>query len=143
MNLRKLALITLVTVTLAGANLLAQSLSEIQGKWTSKKNTERNGDVVQFLTVKDGTFSYKMQSKTGETLLRAKGTVKVEKLGPFNVLKLSDIEGAYGEDTLQATNDDRAIIYMKGWNTLTLALNFDSVREGEKTESDTYTQVKE
>jgi hypothetical protein len=116
--------------------------SELQGKWTLKKNSDRWGDVTQTLEFKDAGFTYRVQSKSGDTILYAKGKVKLEKLGAFKVAKLTDIQGGYSEDNLEPTNDDRDIIYITGWNSLTLAMNFDHDRMDEKAEADTYTKAK-
>jgi len=140
-------LLALVTVSafglLTSPTVLGQTTgtSEIQGKWTLKKNSERWGDITQTVEFKDDTFTYRVQSKQGDTLLFAKGKVKVEKLGSFKVMKLTGIEGGYSESNLEATNDDRDILFVKGWNTLTIALNFDRERDGEQAEANTYTKA--
>jgi len=141
-------LLTLVAVSAFGLllnpSLLGQTAanSEIQGKWTLKKNSDRWGEVTQTVEFKDATFTYRIQSKQGDTMLFAKGKVKLEKLGSFKVMKLTDIVGGYSEDNLESTNDDRDIIYLTGWNTLTVAMNFDRDRMDEKAEVDTYTKAK-
>ncbi len=139
-----LTLLVIGTLGLFGATALrAQAMSDLQGKWTLKKTSDRfGGEVTQTVTFKDDSFTYNVKSKTGETLLHAKGKVKLEKLGPFKVMKLVDIEGGYSESSLEATNDDRMIIYTTGYNTLTVALNFDQSRDGEAAEADTYTKAK-
>ena len=116
--------------------------AELQGKWTLKKNSDRWGEVTQTVEFKDAGFTYRVQSKQGDTLLFAKGKVKLEKVGSFKVMKLTDIVGGYSEDNLEPTNDDRDILYVTGWNSLTLALNFDRERNDEKAEADTYTKAK-
>ncbi len=144
----KKTLITLLTVSALGllgtVGLVGQapSASDVQGKWTLKKNSDRWGEVTQTLEIKDTGFTYRVQSKQGDTLLFAKGKVKLEKLGSFKVMKLTDITGGYSEDNLEPTNDDRDVIYMTGWNTLTVALNLDRERNDEKAEVDTYTKAK-
>ena len=144
MKLMQLPIILGAAIVLSSAHLLGQTLTELQGNWPLKKQSDRlGGEVVQTLQVKDDNFTYKVQSKAGETVLYAKGKVKVEKLGAFKLLKATDIQGGYSETDLQAINDDRAIIYIATTNTLTLAMNFDQEREGEKAEADTYTKAKE
>jgi hypothetical protein len=129
-------------LTLAAGSALGQSFSDIQGKWTLQKKTDRFGDATQTVEFKDNAFTYKVTSKEGDTLLYAKGKAKVEKLGPFNVVKLTDIEGGNSESNLQSVDDDRTIIYSTGWNTLTVAVNFDRSRDGEDTTADTYNKAK-
>ena len=141
-------LLTLAAITAFGLlgtlSVLGQTAasSEIQGKWTLKKNSDRWGEVTQTVEFKDTSFTYRVQSKQGDTILFAKGKVKLEKLGSFKVMKLTDIAGGYSEDSLEPTNDDRDIIYLTGWNSLTVALNFDRERSDEKAEVDTYSKAK-
>ncbi len=140
--LRSILLLTLLGLLLPGT-VLGQSFSDIQGKWTLKKKSSRWGEVTQTVEFKNNQFTYKVASKEGDTLLYARGDAKVEKLGPFKVMKLTNVEGGYSESGLQATDDDRTIIYTTGWNSITVAVNFDRDRDGEDTEADTYTKVKE
>ena len=141
-------LFTLVAVSAFGLllnlSVLGQTAanSEIQGKWTLKKNSDRWGEITQTVEFKDTSFTYRVQSKQGDTILFAKGKVKLEKLGSFKVMKLTDIVGGYSEDNLESTNDDRDLIYITGWNSLTVAMNFDRDRMDEKAEADTYTKAK-
>ena len=141
-------LFTLVAVSAFGLllnlSVLGQTAanSEIQGKWTLKKNSDRWGEITQSVEFKDTSFTYRVQSKQSDTILFAKGKVKLEKLGSFKVMKLTDIVGGYSEDNLESTNDDRDLIYITGWNSLTVAMNFDRDRMDEKAEADTYTKAK-
>lgn len=142
MNPRILS-VALTAAILLGASALAQSVSDLQGKWTlKKKSTQFSGEVTQDLEIKQDTFKYKVTSvSSGSVVLAASGKLKVEKVGPFKVMKLTDIVGGYSETDQQAVNDDRDIVYLKGWDTLTLGLNFDRERDGEDTVADTYTKV--
>lgn len=140
-HLTSLALVALLGL-LGTSTTLGQALTDLQGKWTVKKNSDRYGDVTQTLEVKDSAFTFRIQSKAGDTVLYAKGSVKVEKLGPFKCVKFVDIQGGYSESNLEAINDDRTGIYATGWNTLTLALNFDAYRDGEDPSADTYNKAK-
>ena len=143
--MKKYLFVTLLASVLALAattNALGQSFSDLQGKWTLKNKSARFGEATQTIEFKDQKFTYKVVSKDGGTLLFAKGNVKVDKLGPFSVLKLTDIEGGGSEADAKSVDDDRIIPYVTGEGTLTVALNFDRRREGEETESNTYTKVK-
>jgi hypothetical protein len=137
-----LTLLFSVLALAATNDALGQSFSEIQGKWTLKKKSVRFGEATQTIEFKDQTFTYKVVSKEGNTLLFAKGNAKVEKLGPLSVIKLTDIEGGGSEADAKSVDDDRTIPYMTGEGTMTVAMNFDRRREGEEPESNTYTKVK-
>jgi hypothetical protein len=140
--LRSILLLAVLGLVLPCATL-GQSFTDIQGKWTLKKKSNRWGEATQTVTFKDNKFTYKVTSKDGDTLLYARGKAKVEKLGSFKVIKLTDIEGGNSESNLDAINDDRELIYSTGWNTITVAVNFDRARDNEDTEADTYSKVKE
>jgi hypothetical protein len=140
-NILTLALVAFLGL-LSAPTVLGQALSDLEGKWSLKKNSDRWGDVTQTVEFKSDKFTYRIQSKAGDTLLFAKGSVKVEKLGPFKCIKFTDIQGGYSEDGLEAINDDRVAIYATGWNTLTIALNFDAYRDGEDPVADTFKKEK-
>ncbi|MGC8991650.1 MAG: hypothetical protein ACP5MD_16160, partial [Verrucomicrobiia bacterium] len=113
-----LPLALLVAVAVCGG-AVAQSFSEIEGKWTLKKKDPRYGEVTQTVEFKNNSFTYRIVDKENSTVLYAKGKASVEKLGPFKVIKLTEIEGGASENDLWPTNDDRTIVYSTGWNTLT------------------------
>jgi hypothetical protein len=127
----------------ATTNAFGQSFADLQGKWTMKKASSRFGDATQTVEFKDQKFTYKVVSKEGDTILFAKGKAKVEKLGPFNVVKLTDIQGGGTEADVLPIDDDRTIAYMTGAGTLTVALNFDRKRDNDEPECSTFTKVKE
>jgi hypothetical protein len=142
----KRIVVTLIALTLLGfagsSAARAQSFSEVAGKWSlTKKNSW--GDTLQKLELKDDKFSYKESDQSGATLLVARGDAKVDRLGPFKIMRLTNIEGGYSEGLLEPVNDDRVIIYTKGWNTLTVALNFDAYRDGEEARADIYKKSQE
>ena len=126
----------------AASQALGQSFGDIQGKWTLKKATGRFSDATQTIVFKDSKFTYLVVSKAGDTLQFAKGRALVDKLGPFSIIKLTEIAGGDSADTLNPTGDDRTLIYMKGYDTLIVAANFDASRDGEETGADTWTKVK-
>jgi hypothetical protein len=133
---------TALVTFLGSASACAQSFTEVAGKWSLTKKTSW-GDVTQKLELKDDKFSYRETDEDGAALLVARGNVKVERLGPFKVLRLTGIEGGYSDGALEPTYDDRVILYVKGWNTLTLALNFDAYRDGEEAKADVYKKSSE
>jgi hypothetical protein len=137
----KRTVVTLIAAALVsflgGVSVSAQSFSDIAGEWSLTKKTAW-GDVTQKLELKDDKFSYRETDTEGAALLVARGKVKIERLGPFKVMRLTNIEGGYSAGALEPTYDDRVILYVKGWNTLTLALNFDAYRDGEQAKADVY-----
>ena len=142
----KRILATLIAVTLvsvAGSlTARAQSFSEVAGKWSLTKKASW-GDVTQKLELKDDKFAYRETDQGGATLLVARGEARVERLGPFKIMRLTNIQGGYSDGSLEPVNDDRVIVYTKGWNTLTIALNFDAYRDGEEAKADVYKKSQE
>lgn len=115
----------------------AQSFSEVSGLWTLKKS-HAWGEVTQTVEFKENRFFYKETGASGDIQLVARGDVKVERLGAFKVLHLTNIEGGTSENWLEPVNEDRDIIFTKGWNTLTVALNFDAYHDGQDARVDVY-----
>lgn len=136
-------IVGVVALTSLAITAVAQSFSDVEGKWTARKKDPRYGEVVQTVEFKNNTFTYRVVTKDNETLLYAKGKASVDKLGPFNVIKLTEIEGGNSEYDLWPANDDRTVVYVRGYNTLTAAVNFDRDRPGEEPEAVTYTKVKQ
>ncbi|NLH74596.1 MAG: hypothetical protein GX456_16225 [Verrucomicrobia bacterium] len=138
----RLPLALLVAAVVCG-NVVAQSFSDIEGKWTLKKKDPRYGEVTQTVEFKNNSFTFRVVDKENSTVLYAKGKASVEKLGPFKVIKLTEIEGGQSENDLWPTSDDRTIVYSAGWNALTVAVNFDRERSDEEVESQKYTKVRQ
>lgn len=135
--------LALLVAAIVGGNAVAQSFSEIEGKWRLTRKDPRYGEVTQTVEFKNSSFTYRVVDKENSTVLYARGKACVEKLGPFKVVKLTEIEGGQSENDLWPTDDDRTIVYSVGWNTLTVALNFDRERPEEEVESQKYTKVKQ
>jgi len=110
---------------------LAAEIDAVQGKW--KADQELNGQKVVFhLDVKGDKFRFEAKSSDGASLMIAKGKVKVEQNGPFKTLVLHGIEWGQNESDLQPVDDTRSYAYVSGWQSMTLAGNFDRERDNEK-----------
>lgn len=82
-----------------------------------------------------------MMNSDGEVRLFARGSIKAEKLGPFSVLKISNIEAGRSADDAKSVDDVRTSVYVVGEGTLTLASNLDQQRENQQPTLDTYTRT--
>jgi hypothetical protein len=71
----------------------------------------------------------------------AKGNVRVEKLGPFSVLRITELQAGRSAEEAQAIEDDLSTIYVQREDTLTLASNFDKERERQKPEAVAYVRA--
>ena len=134
---KTLAFITLLFLVAATP---AQSASELNGKWSMKKKTDF-GEVTQQLEFKDESFTFRIINSEGNTAFFARGKVKLEKLGSFKAMKLSDIQWGESESDLQSSEDERNIIYSIRYSNLILAGNFDKERDNEEPSADSYSKV--
>ena len=135
-------LITLAAVTtLLAVTALADDLAKLEGKWSVKKTNGEGQAFTQVLEIKKDTFKFKILRGDNEIAIYAEGKLKLEKSGPFNVVKFTDIKAGASESDIQAIDDDRVSIYVLGDNTWTVAANFDKDRDGQKPSLDSYTKA--
>ena len=111
----------------------------LQGTWTGKRTGDNGTELRQTLEIVGTKMTYTLASMDGDVRLLAKGTVKAEKLGDFLVMKVTGIQAGGSESDLQSVGDDRSTIYQLNDDTLTLASNFEKVRDGQKPSVDVYT----
>lgn len=100
-----------LTLGFAALSLRADDMDQLNGKWSVKKKNEEGQAYTQVLEITKGKFKFQMISD-GETRLYAEGDLKIEKHGPFNALKFTNIKaGRTASDTLNDVDDDRTSIY--------------------------------
>lgn len=127
------------TIPIAAAE--DSSLDSLQGKWIVKKTSSEGQPFTQAIEIAKDKLTFALAGSDGEVRFFAKATVKSEKLGPFKVLALSSIEAGRSSDETKAVEDDRLSLYTFRDGALTLASNFDKVRENQEPTVDTYTRV--
>jgi uncharacterized protein (TIGR03067 family) len=118
----------------------ADDLDKLSGKWSVNKTNDQGQAYAQTIEVKKDKFTFKISGKDGSVYLYAEGHIKVEKLGPFQVIKLTDIKAGQSETDTQSIDDDRTSIYQLDRDTWTLASNFDKERN-QKPVVDVYKKV--
>ena len=134
-------IITLAAITiLFTLSALADDLAKLEGKWSVKKSRDGQS-YTQTIEVKKDTFKFKIMSGADEVVIYAEGKLKLEKAGPFNVVKFVDIKAGASESDVSAIDDDHVSIYVLGDNTWTVAANFDKDRDDQKPSLDQYTQA--
>jgi hypothetical protein len=131
----------LTCLALAATTAGADEWDKLNGKWTAKKSNDDGRSWTQVIEIDKGKFKFRILSSSGDLRLHAEGDVKQEKLGPFNVLKFYNIKGGESADTLEPVDDDRTVIYQLGYDTLTVAADFDKERETPPS-ADKYTKSK-
>ena len=130
--------VTAIT-TLFALTTLADDLAKLEGKWSVNKT--RDGEsYTQTVEVKKDTFKYKISRGT-DVAIYAEGKLKLEKSGPFNVVKFVDIKAGASESDTSPIDDDHVSIYALGDNTWTVAANFDKDRDSQKPSLDAYVKA--
>lgn len=133
--------LVLTCLALAVPAARADEWARFNGKWTTNKTNEDGRTYTQVIEIDKGKFKFRLLSSSGDLRLYAEGDVKIEKHGPFNALKFHNIKGGESPDYLDPVDDDRVVIYQLGYNTLTIAENFDRERDAAPS-ADKYTKSK-
>ena|SRR5687767_2345937 len=99
-------------LVLASTSIAAESpaLSKLQGKWSGKRTTSDGQEATATIAIKGDKLTFQAFNADKELRFMAKGTVKAEMLGPFHVMKLTDIEGGRSASELESANDNRSMV---------------------------------
>ncbi len=119
----------------------ADDLAQLAGKWSFQKTNSEGQAYTQSIEITKDKFVFKLLRSNAETAIYAEGKVKLEKSGPFNVVKFTDIQGGTSKDELQPIDDDRVSIYVLDDDKWTLAANFDKDRDDQKPSLDVYVKA--
>ena len=131
-------LLTLAAITTVFAlTALADDLAKLEGKWSVKK-TRDGSSYTQTIEIKKDTFKFKILRGTDEVAIYAEGKLKLEKSGPFSVVKFVDIKAGGSESDISAIDDDHVSIYVLSGDTWTVAANFDKDRDDQTPSVDAY-----
>ncbi len=107
----------------------ADDLEKLAGKWSANKTNPEGRKYTQTIEITKNKLTFKIVGEDQAVRLYAEGTVKVEKLGPFSVMKVTDIKGGASESDLSPVDDDRTLVYQLGYDSWTVASNFDKERD--------------
>jgi hypothetical protein len=119
----------LLAFALLSVSCFAATKGDLDGRWKATVQTDYSGTEVRWLNVKGETFTYEVQSEARETRIFAKGTLKYDQCGPLKLVKLTDIHGGTSKSAIEPINDDRVVVYFKGYRSVNLAVNFDGWHE--------------
>ena len=128
-------------LTLSALTAFGDDLAKLEGKWSVKKTNDDGQTYTQVVEIKKDKFKFRIIGTGDQVVLYAEGTVKTETMGSFNVAKFTDIKAGGSEGDAQPINDDRSSVYMLGYNTWTLASNFDKDRDNQKPSVDVYSKA--
>jgi hypothetical protein len=143
MNIRlnNLACLTLVALFCASISGFADDLEKLAGSWSTKKTNDQGQAFTQVLEIKKDKLVFKILGGGEQLFLYAEGTVKLEKFGPFNGIRVTNVKGGISESDLQPVEEDFVSIYHLDSDTLRMAANFDKERD-QKPSLDVYQRVK-
>lgn len=128
-------------VTLVFSALAADqppSLGSLQGKWSVTKTNAEGRVYSQVIEIKKDQLTFQIFDAEDQLRLVAKGTLKAERAGPFEVLLLSDIRGGRSPEEMESVDDSRTLVYTLRDDELFIASNFDKERSNERPGTDAY-----
>jgi len=132
--------LSLTVAAVAAAD--AASLDALQGSWSVKRTNQEGQVISQTLEFKQDRMTFKMTGPDSEMRFFAKGAVAVQKLGPFQTLKITGIQAGRSEDSAEAVDDERTSVFVLDGDTFTLASNFDKERSSQPPRAETYSRSK-
>jgi len=122
----------------------SEDLEALAGKWTAQKTNDDGQRYTQQMEIKKNKFTFKISEADGGTRLYAEGDVKLEKLGPFNSIKFSNIKAGQSSSEADPIDDTYTSIYKMGEeDTWLLVTNFDKDRDSQKPRLDVYPKAKQ
>jgi hypothetical protein len=132
--------LSLAVVSVAAAD--ATGLDALQGVWSGQRTNQEGQVVSQIVEFKKDRLTFKIVGADGEVRFFAKGAVAVQKLGPFQAVKVTDLQAGRSEDSTEAVDDERTSVFVVDGDTLTLASNFDKARADQPPRVETYSRSK-
>ena len=122
------------------SSAIADDLERLAGKWSLNKTNAEGQAYSQTIEIKKDKFTFKIVGSDDKVRLYAEGEIKLEKLGPFQVIAFTKIKAGQSASELEPVDDDRTSIYQLGDDTWTLGSNFDKERN-QKPSADVYKKV--
>src|SRR5687767_6785948 len=129
--MKGLILCLAASLTISAVAAEKSGLDDLQGKWSVTK-TNREGDrYTQHLVIKDKRLTFEIRESSGEVRLHARGKIETEKVGPLNMLVISDIEAGRSATDLEAVEDERTSVFALREGKLVLVSNMDKERDNQ------------
>jgi len=122
-------LVVSVFTVLSTVSALGDDLESLSGKWSLKRTNGDGQTITQAVEIKKDKFTFEIKGSDGKTVLYAEGNVKVEKLGAFKAIKFFNIKAGESASQTESVDEERMSVYQLGDGTLTVASNFDAVRD--------------
>lgn len=131
-----------LALLVSGFIAVADDLSALAGKWSTKKTNDQGQTYTQTIELKKGKFVFQIVGADDNVVIYAEGDVKLDKLGPFNSAKFYNIKGGSSAGNTSDVDDEYVSIYVLDEDTWTLSSNFDKQRDNQKPGVDVYKRVK-
>jgi len=131
--------LSLTAISVAAAE--SSGVDALLGAWSGKRTNQEGQVVSQVLEFKKDSMTFKITGADGQLQFFAKGAVSVQKLGPFQALKITDIKAGRSEEAAEGVDDERMSVFTVNNDTLTIASNFDKVRASQPPRAETYSRT--
>jgi len=137
----------LIASFLATANLPSiaaensSGLEPLQGTWSVTKTNAEGHRYSQFMEITKDRLIFRLNGEDDQLRFYAKGTLKADKSGAFDILTISDMKGGRSAEDLESVDGNRALVFALREGKLILASNLDKERENEKPSLDSYVRV--
>ena len=106
----------------------SSDLDKMQGKWETKKTTDDGDKVTVRLEINKDKLVFKFLDASGDVKFYGVAKLKADKVGVFNVLKVTEIKGGESESDMSLI-EDHTTIYQLRSGKMVLASNFEKERE--------------
>ncbi len=120
---------------------ISSRLEPLQGTWSVTKTNAEGHRYSQFMEITKDRLVFRLNGEDDQLRFYAKGTIKAEKAGAFDVLTISDLKGGRSAEDLESVDDNRSLVYALRDGKLILASNLDKERDNEKPSLDAYVRV--
>ena len=119
----------IVSLLLAVSSAVAGDLETLAGKWMVNKTNDQGLAYTQTIEIKKNKMTLSIAAADGQVRLYATGDIKLEKLGAFSMMKITNLEAGASASDLKPVDDDRSLVYQLSDDTWTVASNFDKERQ--------------
>src|SRR5713226_4552662 len=119
----------------------SSGLEPLQGTWSVTKTNAEGHRYSQFMEIKNDRLTFRLNGEDDQLRFYAKGAIKADRAGTFDILTISDLKGGRSAEDLESVDGNRALVYALREGKLILASNLDKERENEKPSLDSYVRV--
>lgn len=138
--MKKLFTTILALAAISTTTAFADDAAALAGKWTLQKANDQGESFTRVFEILQNKFKLTILRGGEKVVFYIEGDMKTDKLGPFNVLKFTNMKVGQSSSDTQQFDEERTSIYQLGEGTLTLASEFDAERD-QKPSLDVYKKM--